>query len=284
MSEAIEKISSSNPTSTAPVETIWNRWHLLRLISLLEALITSLGFFVIVWLVGPGLGQNGLGPVLIAVLALFFFYIAYLSPVLIHKDSLKERGLGTWKTLFVRTDNLATAFWPYFWLALTGGIAIITIALVSDPDIFSKIVWKAFFLKLALYIFNAFGQGLLFLSFLLTRLRVLFPVSQGVDDQRRATLQHQLVVSLMCALFFSISHLPNFPLMIVTLFMGFAVSWIYYRTPNLLLAAVAHATIGTLLHQVLQMHMRIGPFYWENEKYVFRTLFPVLREIIGDLY
>ena len=53
---------------------------------------------------------------------------------------------------------------------------------------------------------------------------------------------------------------------------------------DLVLAGFCHAIIGTALHRVLEMHMRIGPFYWESDKYVYRTLFPALRELIGNAF
>ena len=193
--------------------------------------------------------------------------------------------MGDWRTLFVRIDNIARSFRYYLAITLVGASAIVVVALWHNPQMTSNFSWQAWWLKLGLNFFNALGQDLLFLSFFMPRLKEVCsykPVSDSLGD---LCIRHNsLVVSIGCAILFSLFHLPNWPLMIVVFILGFSMAYIFYHSPNLILAVLSHAIIGTLLHRVLEMHMRIGPFYWESDKYMYRTLFPALRTLIGNAF
>lgn len=69
--------------------------------------------------------------------------------------------------------------------------------------------------------------------------------------------------------------------------MGFALlagvmwSWVYYMTPNLILVAASHAILGTILRRIVVLNMRVGPFYWQRDIYIFREIFPILARLIG---
>ncbi len=273
MDAGISGTASSRSGDSVPCRRPW--------FSALELVLISSGFFTIVWYIGPNLNNNGLAPLLTVTLGLFLFYVGYASPVMVHRDDSRERGVGNWRTLFVRTDNLREALRPFLWLTLIGTLIITALTLLLQPEIFARIHWQAFGLKLGLYLINASGQGLLFLSFFMLRLKVLLPSPAESGD---GAGRHRLLVSGCCALLFALYHLPNPALMLVTLLIGFAACWIYYATPNLLIAVCSHAFLGTLLHQLLEMHMRIGPFYWQSDLYIFRTLFPPVRDLIGNLF
>jgi len=247
-------------------------------ISLLELIGITAGFFFIVWQIGPNLDSNGLTMPLTLVLGMFLLYITMISPSRIHRDSLAERGLGDWRSAFLRTDNLTPALRSYGVLMISATAVILVLAIFVRPTQFTDINPEALVTRFALYLFSAIGQDLLFLSFFFLRFRHLLDLSPWNGATKR------VMVCVLCASLFTLFHLPNVPVMTTTLLTGFASAWIWYATPNLVAAAFCHAVVGTLLHQVLEVHMRIGPFYWDSEKYVFRTLFPVLRQIIGDLY
>lgn len=58
----------------------------------------------------------------------------------------------------------------------------------------------------------------------------------------------------------------------------------FYRTPNFFLLVCTHAILGTLLHRVYELSMRVGPFYYNPDKYILRELFPPLAKLIGNLW
>lgn len=247
----------------------------------------SAGYLLILWRVGPELNQNRLAPLIIALLAAALFYVAYFSPQRIHRDSLAIRGLGPARSGFIRTDNWPAAARAFGALALVGVTGVVAAALVKQPDVFATLDWKAFWVKLGGYFFSTLAQDLIFLSFFLVRLRALVPrPSQGSSPRASAesARRHRIRVSLLLGLLFSVYHLPNPPLVALTFAFGSAVAWMYYAHPHLALAVGCHTLVGTLLHRVLGLHMRIGPFYWEPDRYILRTLFPPLRDWIGDLF
>ena len=247
----------------------------------------SAGYLLILWRVGPNLDQSGLAPLIIALLAAALFYVAYLSPQRIHRDSLAIRGLGPPRSGFVRTDNWPAAFRGFGALALIGASGVVAAALVKQPDVFANLNWTALWVKLSGYLFSTLAQDLIFLGFFLVRLRAIVPrpgLGPGPRAQARSERGHRLRVSVLLGLLFSVYHLPNLPLVALTFGFGSAVAWIYYAYPNLALAVGCHTLVGTLLHRVLGLHMRIGPFYWEPDRYILRTLFPPLRDWIGGLF
>ena len=246
-----------------------------RLISAMELLLITVGYFTVVWLIAPKLETNGLIPFTKVLLIAFFLYVSFFSPTCIHKDSLIDRGMGDWRTLFVRTDNIVSAYKYYLVLTLVGAGAIVSTAWLHNPQLASTFSWQAWWLKLCLNFFNALGQDLLFLSFIMPRIKEICPfkpVSKAFGGL--CLRQNAIIVSLGCTILFTLFHLPNWPLMIVVFISGFAIAIIFFYRPNLFLAVLTHAILGTLLHRVIEMHMRIGPFYWESDKYVYRTLFP----------
>ncbi len=255
------------------------------LTSAVEILLMTLGYFAVVWGIAPDLETNGMIPLMKGLLVSFLFYFAYLSPTVIHKDTLAERGIGNWRTLFIRTDNFAVASKYYLGLAFGGTVVIFGAALLLKPTFISGFSWHAFWLKLSLNVLNALGQDLLFLSFFIPRLKhiCMLPMASAVFGSNGSRYA-ALIVPLACALLFAIFHIPNPPLMLVVFILGYAVAQIFYHFPNLFLALACHAVIGTMLHRVFEMHMRIGPFFWESDKYVYRTLFPALRELIGSAF
>ena len=245
------------------------------------------GYLWVLWRVGPHLQTSGLAPLILALLLAALVYVAYVSPHWIHKDPLAIRGLGSPRTLFIRTDNWTEAAQAFGAVALVGAIGVIGAALWKQPAVFSVLNWKAFYVKLGGYLFSTLAQDLIFLSFFLVRLRTILPLPsapQGAATPPQTQRRNRLLVSGLLGLLFSSYHFPNPLMMALALLFGSVVAWIYYAHPNLVLAVGCHALVGTLLHRVLGLHMRIGPFYWDRDTYILRTLFPPLREWIGDLF
>lgn len=236
-----------------------------------------------VWGWAPHLeSRPGMIQAYILVMALAIAYVAYLSPSRIHHDPPALRGLGTARTGFVRTDNLRESLVPYGLLTLAGTLLLLGLALAGDASAPSRILERPFWVKLSFYLLSALGQQLFFGSFLILRLRALFNAMPG------ATVRHPLRTrALICgttALVFAVCHIPNLPMMGFAVALSFSLGWIFYTRPNLLLAVLCHAWLGTLLNRVVLFPMRVGPFYGQPENYVYRILFPDLHRWLSTFF
>jgi uncharacterized membrane protein YjdF len=227
----------------------------------------------------------GFVPVAQLVLCAALAYLLYLSPVRLHGDSLAERGLGSWRTLFVRTDNVAAAARRFGLLALAGTTGILLLAAVWNPGWLAKANWKAWGVRLTFYSLSASIQALVFVGFFLVRLqRVIRPSRATIgttvaDDRRR-----RLLISVVAGLVFGAIHAPGIPLMALAAIFGFASAWICLRTPNVIVAAACHGLLGLLVHRILELPFRVGPFYNHPDVHVLRSLVPLATRWIGGLY
>jgi membrane protease YdiL (CAAX protease family) len=81
-------------------------------------------------------------------------------------------------------------------------------------------------------------------AFIYRRIRGgLVAESASPDQQRRQALWAILATAAL----FSLAHLPNLMLMVLTLIGGLMWSWVYERAPNLLALGLSHATLSLLL-------------------------------------
>ena len=218
----------------------------------------------------------------IEIISLFAFtllYLAYISPCLIFKDTFAIRGLGTCNSLFIRTDNLKSALRGYGAITIIGATVIVGATFLFRPAYLDNINWNAFFLKLIFYISSALIQQLLFIGWLLVRLRIILQ-----DDDLDQTGNKRLQVSAVAAIMAFLLHAPNMAVMCISLVVGFAFFWVSYATPNLFLAVSCHAILGTLLHRIAGVQVKFGPHYMEKDFHFTRALFPVLKQIIGNLF
>ncbi|MDZ4198590.1 MAG: hypothetical protein U1E27_04800 [Kiritimatiellia bacterium] len=252
-----------------------------RIFGALEILFTMGGFLVLSWTFGLHVADAGLGLHVGALFAIFVLYAGYLSPVFLHQDSLERRGLGSLRTAFVRTDNFFPAARRFGWMTFWIGFGLIGWALIRNPRVFFEIRPEAVVLKFGFYLISAFVQGLILIGFLMNRIADLFPVREGDPASFR---RGRFGTSLVTGLIFAAFHLPNPPLMILTFLMGSSMIWISYTTPNLVVMAGCHALLGTILHRVVQIHMRIGPFYHRPDVYAIRHFIPGVKELIGDRF
>jgi len=241
----------------------------------LSGLFTLYG--VIIWIIIP--------KVLTSTITLYAYYILmssaivyylFISPFRVHEDTLEERGLGPGKRFFLRTDNFATA-WQHIRIPLVvTSSAIILVAWLRGSTFFITPDWYALSLKFSFYLFSAFAQDILFFSFVLLRLKEIIYI-------RSDTLKNIVVITLFATLF-TLYHLPNIPLMVLSFFFALAFGQLFYKIPNLYVVVIAHAFLGTLLHQVYELHMRMGSFYGADtpQSLLMRNLLPFVDEIIGN--
>jgi len=93
-----------------------------------------------------------------------------------------------------------------------------------------------------------------------------------------------LTVAVLNGIAFSVCHAPNPAMMGLTLVAGIGWSWIYRARPNLWLLSLSHAILGTIVHRVLLLNTRVGPFYERPELHMLQSAIPGLRQLFGNLY
>jgi hypothetical protein len=256
-----------------------------RALGALEILGVTGVAFTVTWVIGPRLEMPGLAAPTILLLSFAAAYVAYISPVLIHRDPPEARGLGRPPTGYLRTDNLVPALKSFGAVTLLGSGLILAAVLLARPAAFTQLDWSSLLLKLGLYCGSAAVQCLLFLGFFRLRLKDFLGLPQELAAaEPGVAVRQRLLLSAVLGVLFSLYHLPNLPVMGIALLLGTAMTWLYDVHPNLAAAALCHAALGTLLHRVAGLNMRIGLFYWQRDRWVFRTLFPWFKELIGDRF
>jgi hypothetical protein len=251
--------------------------------------VAGIGMLALVfgWLVAPRLElPRDRWEVILPILAISA-YLGYVSPCLLFRDSLASRGLGSGRTGFIRLDNLPSSLRGYGSIALLGSGLILGIALWLRPDHLARLNWTAVLVKLGLYGLSATAQQLGFVGWLFPRLKAIFPETLrrlsplgSIGPVTRPRLKVCVTAALLAVAF----HYPNPLLMAICGIMGFALAWVSYDSPHLIGAATVHALLGTLLHRVAGLNMRIGPSYYQPGSYFFRTLFPSLERFLNPLF
>ncbi len=255
----------------------------LKILGASEVVASTALALAAVWIVAPRLHVAGMVPLVYLVGAFAALYCLYISPVLIHRDPAGVRGVGSWRTCFVRTDNLREAGLVYG--GFTAAVLVLIAAWIAiiDPARAGQIFWKSVPVKFSLYLVSATVQDLFWLSFILVRLKGVFS-KDGRASESMPQLPAQVAICVLCAGQFVLYHAPNLPLMGASLVAGLIISRLYLAIPNLLAAALSHALIGTALHRIVGLCMRSGPFYQDQTVYPLRTLFPLTKKIIGDMW
>lgn len=238
-------------------------------------------FEAVLWGLGPWVGTGHGGGLAVGLYwlaaAVGGGFILWLSPFVLHHDRPSERGWGLGRG---RDDPgvLANAWPHYLALTLAGAALLTAAAVIRDPQALAHIRWRALATKFTLYLIFAPIQALAFFSFLQPRLRGL--IAPLVGDARMA----RLCVASATALLFGAAHAPNWPFAAMAAAGGLAWSWLYQARPNLVLVGISHAVLGTVVHSVLGLYTRIGPFYAHPEGHILRNVAPGLKALIGNLY
>lgn len=259
-------MSSTKPGSA------WKR----RLI-LFELTTLIILYGVIVWVLVPNVFTSSIAFYLLFILAgSAIAYFLFISPLLFHEDTLEGRGLGPRNSFYIRTDN----FYRALSILLVPVIMISTIIIVAawqnGSAFFVRPDWYAFSLKFSMYLFSAFAQDIFFFSFILVRLKDIITIDSETHKN--------IVVILLFSLLFTLFHLPNIPLMVLSFLFAIALGQLFYKVPNLHVVIIIHAILGTLLHRVYELHMKMGVFYGmeSQQGYLMRYLLPIFDELIGN--
>jgi hypothetical protein len=93
-----------------------------------------------------------------------------------------------------------------------------------------------------------------------------------------------MFVLFLFATLFSVAHVPNMPLMFLTFIFAFYMGYLFCKIANLHVIVIIHALLGTLLHRVYELHMKIGIFYGieSQEGHLIRFLVPAVADLIGN--
>lgn len=235
-------------------------------------------FFFGLWVLGPRIAAGEIPPAAFWLATLVGAVQAlWISPRL-HGDPPEWRGWGASSPDGTRPGAFAASWRAY--AAATAIMAALLLAgtAIANPGALADVRGRAIPLKFAGYLAFGMAQAIFFFGYVMSRLRAALPHPAGAGGAAR----HRAAVALATAAVFAFCHWPNVPLLLIAAPSAFVWSWLYYRRPNLPLLAMSHAVLGTLLHRVALLPMRIGPFYERPDLYVLRTVIPGLRQLIGD--
>jgi hypothetical protein len=241
--------------------------------------------FAVVWLGLWLLTLPGFMPAARIVFSAEIIYLVYLSPAWLHRDPLPDRGLGTWRTLFVRTDNLRAAAQAFGWLAVAGTAVILTLAVIWKPGWTARIDWHAWALRSRFYFISVVIQALVLVGFGLPRVKSLLMPAPGPGQSVASSAPSgRLLVSLVVALLFGSLHAPHPALMALAATFGFAMAWLSLRTPNVLAAACCQFVLGLQVNLILGLSMRVGAFHSHPDVRFLRDIFSWADSAIGNLH
>ncbi|TVQ04649.1 MAG: CPBP family intramembrane metalloprotease [Balneolaceae bacterium] len=237
-------------------------------------------FQFFIWYIGPKIAGS---VTLVAVSWLYWimlgFYVAWFSPIVLHGLSKKDIG---WVSLADKSHfaSAVNAWKPYVAVTSIGVLTLIGLTLSSNPAAFETINMKGLAIKGGGYIFSGIIQATIFFGFILIR----FKAAIGSLIQEKSPAAVMLSTILLTSIVFSVFHYPNPELMFFTFSAGLCWSLLFYLYPNILLMGLSHAILGTMLHQFVQLYMRIGPFYDNPDLYIVREIVPGLKQLIGNLF
>lgn len=242
-----------------------------RTLSLVEVAVLVCLQFAVVWLGLWLLALPRFMPIARVLFGAEFVYLAYVSPVWLHRDRLADRGLGTWRTLFVRTDNLAAAARGFGWLALGGTVVLVLAAAIWNPGWSSRLTWQAVLVRARVYSISVVVQALIVVGFGLPRLKSIL-----LSDR-------PLLIAVAMALLFGGLHMPYWPLVALAATFGFTLAWLSLRTPNVLAAACCHLVLGLQIHFLLGLSMRVGIFHQHPDVRFLQDIFSFAGRATGQL-
>jgi len=232
-------------------------------------------YYLIVWYIHPDMLLSN--PYYLVILVLLFltllYYILYVSPRLFSQST----GLNIFrcqKKFLKKSECLSYGF--FIIIAI---IFIYIIIYLKYDTLFPHVNMYSLLLKFFFYLISAVVQDLFFFAFLFMRIKYLFNIMLPNIKEEEQMMFNVLVFVLLFTLF----HLPNYPLMALSFLFALGAGILYYYFPNLCLIIGMHAFLGTLLHRVYQMHMKIGCYYLTEEgKGFFRKLIPFIDTIISQ--
>ncbi len=248
---------------------------------LIEILIVTLLFFIGLWVLGPMIATDRVPSVIFyLIVAAGAIHVLWYSPSKLHHDPPEARGFGDFVPGYQGDGSFKHAWRVYALYTVIAAVMLVILAGWLDLVSLKELNWAALWIKLVGYVALGMVQAVFFFGFIQRRVHAIIPVSGGF----RAFPLHRFSVAILTSAIFASYHLPNAMLIGFAFFSGCCWSWIFYKKPNILLLGISHALLGTILHRVVQLPMRIGPFYENPDLYILRTVFPGLDGFIGNLF
>lgn len=241
-------------------------------------------YFFTLWAIAPHAGELWANLTFLAIMVFAFIYVLALSPA-IHRDTLAQRGLGNWKSCFIRVDNLPKATVQFGILTIIGSSVLVMKVLWLDSQSLFSINWLAFRDRFLFYLPFALIQDFFFYGFIFQRVVTIIPrpapqeMSSGVSGPpERNMVRYRWATAIVMAIIFSVCHVPNSTMMLICFVAGFFWTFIFSLTPNITMVVLSHAFLGSILSRVNCLYTRVGPFYANNDRYVFMTIFNDVKE------
>lgn len=229
------------------------------------------------WIVLPKWASPALQLHFTAGVILASLYLVYVSPRLIHKDDPAEQGLGGWRVLFVRADNLREALARYAKLTALVASAMVALALLTRQEPFASVSAPRLLARMITYFPSALCQTYLFFGFFLTRIKKA-AARRGVGKPFAS--KPKLFSCLVAAALFSAFHFPNPHAMVLTFGIGVFWARLYHDTPNLYVQGLSHSLLAALSSALISGNTRIGAFYYQPGVYPMRKIFPIINQLI----
>lgn len=256
-----------------------------RLLALFEVVAIVAGIQMVLWWLAPLVAtQTAYIPAFYFLNAVLAVYVLWFSPCRIHHDPAGVRGWA-WHAELQKAPRTDPGQWRQAWpwycaMVMAGTVSLLALGYARDPLAWRSVSPVTFAIRFAGYLAWGTAQAFVFFAFIQTRLRQVIPATMLATGH----VTHVGIVCLVTAIIFSGSHWPNLALMEFTLAAGTAWSILYYFRPNVWLLGVSHAFLGTVLHQFVQIQMRIGPFHDAPQLYVIRRVIPGVADLIGQRY
>jgi hypothetical protein len=246
-------------------------------------------YFFTLWVIAPHAGESWANVSIVVIMIFASVYVIAVSPF-IHKDTLADRGLGNWCSCFIRQDNLRKATVQFGVVTLAGAALLVMLSLWLDTEALSKINWLAVRDRFLFYLPFALVQNFFFYGFIFQRMLTIIPrpmqsemLSGTLGDNEQDIVRHRLAIAVLMGIIFSACHFPNFSMMLICFAAGIFWTRIFYLTPNILMLVMSHALLGTILSRITCLYTRVGPFYANNDRYVFITVFSGIKELFTGL-
>jgi len=242
-----------------------------RLVWAVEMILAFLLWQFILWIVAPRAadGHPVWKAILPALLVIAALWIIWLGPRMNLRAPQKLRGLGSWRTCFLRNEDLRRSARNYALITVLGVAVVSSIRFMRPAEALPSITWVLVALRFGSYLLSGAVQTLVFFEFFQPRFDAVF----GARGALCGT-----------ALVFSLCHIPNVPVMGLGLVAGYFWAREYLQRPNLLLLALSHAILGSALVLVAGIIPKAGPFYLNPGKHLIRALFPWWNRLVHGLW
>lgn len=199
----------------------------LRAVAVLEVLSVASSIFITAWVIAPlQLSQRWIEAVP-GLLALLLMINSHRW----HGETLRILGFTTQH--FFRAIKL-----------LVLPMVITTVALLGTGYFFGSLNFKGRFWSALIFLpFWGLTQQYILQAFIYRRLKLA--LVDPLDSENKQRQKTQITIMLAAGLF-AFVHLPNVPLMILTLIGGLVWTWVYERAPNLFALGLSHGLMSDI--------------------------------------